>query len=49
MTFFTAYYALKLLARLEQVERLLVHGGAGGVGLAAIQFALLERRVHYGD
>jgi acyl transferase domain-containing protein/NADPH:quinone reductase-like Zn-dependent oxidoreductase/acyl carrier protein len=38
-TFFTAYYALHHLARLEEGERLLVHGAAGGVGLAAIQIA----------
>jgi acyl transferase domain-containing protein/NADPH:quinone reductase-like Zn-dependent oxidoreductase/acyl carrier protein len=36
-TFFTAYYALHHLARLEEGERLLIHGAAGGVGLAAIQ------------
>jgi NADPH:quinone reductase-like Zn-dependent oxidoreductase/NAD(P)-dependent dehydrogenase (short-subunit alcohol dehydrogenase family)/acyl carrier protein len=36
-TFFTVYYALKHLARLEPGERLLIHGAAGGVGLAAIQ------------
>lgn len=37
--FFTAYYALVHLAQLEPGERLLVHGGAGGVGLAALQLA----------
>lgn len=36
-TFFTAYYALHHLAQLEEGERLLIHGAAGGVGLAAIQ------------
>lgn len=36
-TFFTAYYALQHLARLQPGERLLIHGAAGGVGLAAIQ------------
>ena len=36
-TFFTVYYALKHLARLVPGERLLIHGAAGGVGLAAIQ------------
>jgi len=35
--FFTAYYALQHLAQLQPGERLLVHGAAGGVGLAAIQ------------
>ncbi len=38
-TFFTAYYALHILARLHPGERVLIHGGAGGVGLAAIQWA----------
>ncbi|RQH10157.1 type I polyketide synthase [Paraburkholderia dinghuensis] len=39
-TFFTAYYALSELARLRRGERVLVHGGAGGVGIAAIKLAL---------
>lgn len=38
-TFFTAYYALCVLANLREGERILIHGGAGGVGLAAIQIA----------
>ncbi|RQR39208.1 type I polyketide synthase [Burkholderia sp. Bp9142] len=38
-TFFTAYYALCELARLRRGERVLIHGGAGGVGIAAIQIA----------
>jgi acyl transferase domain-containing protein/NADPH:quinone reductase-like Zn-dependent oxidoreductase/acyl carrier protein len=38
-TFFTVYYALRHLAHLEEGERILIHGGAGGVGLAAIQYA----------
>ncbi|MBN3823118.1 SDR family NAD(P)-dependent oxidoreductase [Burkholderia sp. Ac-20384] len=38
-TFFTAYYALCELARVRRGERVLVHGGAGGVGIAAIQIA----------
>jgi NADPH:quinone reductase-like Zn-dependent oxidoreductase/acyl carrier protein/short-subunit dehydrogenase len=37
--FFTAYYALVELARLEAGERVLIHGAAGGVGIAAIQIA----------
>jgi NADPH:quinone reductase-like Zn-dependent oxidoreductase/short-subunit dehydrogenase/acyl carrier protein len=39
--FFTAWYALRDLARLEVGERVLIHGGAGGVGIAAIQIAQL--------
>ena len=38
-TFFTAYYALDHLARLQPGESVLIHGGAGGVGIAAIQLA----------
>jgi NADPH:quinone reductase-like Zn-dependent oxidoreductase len=37
--FFTAYYAIKELAQLAEGERILIHGAAGGVGLAAIQIA----------
>lgn len=37
--FFTVYYALHHLADLQPGERVLIHGAAGGVGLAAIQFA----------
>lgn len=39
VTFLTAYYALVRLAGLQQGERVLIHAGAGGVGLAAIQIA----------
>ncbi|VFR57206.1 Capsular polysaccharide biosynthesis fatty acid synthase WcbR [plant metagenome] len=38
-TFFTVYYALHHLARLEPGESVLIHGATGGVGLAAIQIA----------
>ena len=38
-TFFTAYYALHHLARLQPREKILIHGAAGGVGIAAIQIA----------
>lgn len=37
--FFTAWYALVELARLQSGERVLIHGAAGGVGLAAIALA----------
>lgn len=39
ITFLTAYYALVRLAQLQKGERVLIHAGAGGVGLAAIQIA----------
>ena len=35
--FFTVWYALAHLARIQPGERVLIHGAAGGVGLAAIQ------------
>ncbi|HEX4505853.1 MAG TPA: SDR family NAD(P)-dependent oxidoreductase, partial [Alphaproteobacteria bacterium] len=39
VTFLTVLYSLKTQARLEAGETILIHGGAGGVGLAAIQYA----------
>ena len=39
VAFLTAYHALMLCARLKPGEWVLIHGGAGGVGLAAIQIA----------
>ncbi|MDD5274053.1 MAG: SDR family NAD(P)-dependent oxidoreductase, partial [Methylovulum sp.] len=38
-TFFTVYYALHYQARLQAGEKVLIHGAAGGVGIAAIQVA----------
>jgi acyl transferase domain-containing protein/NADPH:quinone reductase-like Zn-dependent oxidoreductase/NAD(P)-dependent dehydrogenase (short-subunit alcohol dehydrogenase family)/acyl carrier protein len=39
IVFLTAYYALADLAGVQPGERVLVHAGAGGVGMAAIQLA----------
>ncbi len=39
IVFLTAYYALVDLAGVREGERLLVHAGTGGVGMAAIQLA----------
>ncbi len=39
VAFLTAYYALVDLAGLRAGERVLVHAGAGGVGIAAVQLA----------
>ncbi len=39
VTFVTAIYALGNLAKLEAGEHVLIHAAAGGVGLAAIQYA----------
>ena len=38
--FTTVVYALEHLGRLQPGERVLIHGAAGGVGLAAIQYAM---------
>ncbi len=40
VAFLTAFYALTRCARLAEDEWVLIHGGAGGVGLAALQIAL---------
>ncbi len=39
LNYHTVYFALKLRGRLQQGERVLVHGAAGGVGTAALQVA----------
>lgn len=39
IAYLTAYYCLLKIARLQPGERVLIHAGAGGVGLAAIQIA----------
>ncbi len=39
IAFLTAFYALRDLAELKAGERVLVHAGAGGVGMAAVQIA----------
>ena len=39
----TAWQGLNLQAKLQKSERVLIHGGAGAVGLFAVQFAKLHR------
>ena len=39
VVFMTSWHALKNVARIRKGERILVHAGAGGVGMAAIQIA----------
>nr|WP_275939224.1 type I polyketide synthase [Polyangium spumosum] len=39
VAFLTAYHSLAHVARLRRGERVLIHAGAGGVGMAAIQWA----------
>lgn len=41
VVFMTSWHALKTVANLKEKERILVHAGAGGVGMAAIQIAHL--------
>jgi acyl transferase domain-containing protein/NADPH:quinone reductase-like Zn-dependent oxidoreductase/NADP-dependent 3-hydroxy acid dehydrogenase YdfG/acyl carrier protein len=43
VAFATAYYSLITQAKLKRREWVLIHGGAGGVGLAAIQIALARK------
>ncbi|MEP5152677.1 type I polyketide synthase [Planktotalea sp.] len=42
IAFLTAHYALRVLSDLQAGERVLIHAGAGGVGIAAIQIALTK-------
>ena len=39
ITFLTAHYALNHLAAMSEKDRVLIHSGAGGVGMAAVQLA----------
>ena len=39
VVFMTAWHALKTVARMKAGETILVHAGAGGVGMAAVQIA----------
>ena len=39
VVFMTSWHALKNVARIRKGERVLIHAGAGGVGMAAIQIA----------
>ncbi|MDQ1184613.1 SDR family NAD(P)-dependent oxidoreductase [Agrobacterium larrymoorei] len=41
VAFLTAYYSIVELGRIKKGETILIHGAAGGVGLAAIQIAKL--------
>jgi phthiocerol/phenolphthiocerol synthesis type-I polyketide synthase C len=42
VAFLTAYYSMVELARIQKGETILIHGAAGGVGLAALQIAKLK-------
>lgn len=43
VVFCTAYYGLFDLGRLSEGEKVLIHAGAGGVGMAAIQLAKMAK------
>ncbi len=43
VAFLTAYFSLVTQAKLRRSEWVLIHGGAGGVGMAAIQIALARK------
>lgn len=45
VAFLTAYYAMVHLGHIEPGETILIHGAAGGVGLAALQIAKLKGAV----
>ncbi|KQQ74293.1 beta-ketoacyl synthase [Rhizobium sp. Leaf321] len=45
VAFLTAYYAMVQLGHIEPGETILIHGAAGGVGLAALQIAKLKGAV----
>ncbi|RWX75766.1 SDR family NAD(P)-dependent oxidoreductase [Neorhizobium lilium] len=45
VAFLTAYYAMVHLGHIEAGETILIHGAAGGVGLAALQIAKLKGAV----
>lgn len=45
VAFLTAWYAMVQLGHIEEGETILIHGAAGGVGLAAIQIAKLKGAV----
>ena len=40
VAFLTAFYSLHTLGQMQRGERVLIHSGTGGVGLAAVQLAL---------
>ncbi|WP_432773011.1 SDR family NAD(P)-dependent oxidoreductase [Francisella salimarina] len=47
VAFMTSYYAIKELARAKPGQKILIHGGAGAIGLAAIQVAhLLDLEIY---
>ena len=48
VNYLTAYLMLYICGRLQAGEHVLIHGAAGGVGLAAVQLARLRQATIYG-
>jgi NADPH:quinone reductase-like Zn-dependent oxidoreductase len=48
VSYLTAYLMLYICGRLQPGEHVLIHGAAGGVGLAAVQLARLRQAKIYG-
>src|SRR5262249_27850369 len=48
VNYLTAYLMLYICGRLQPGEHVLIHGAAGGVGLAAVQLARLRHAAIYG-
>ncbi|API87387.1 type I polyketide synthase [Francisella uliginis] len=47
VAFMTAYYAISRVAKAQSGQKILIHGAAGAIGLAAIQVAhLLDLEIH---
>ncbi|QIV96524.1 acyl carrier protein [Allofrancisella inopinata] len=47
VAFMTAYYAINKVAKAEPGQKILIHGAAGAIGLAAIEIAhLLDLEIH---
>jgi NADPH:quinone reductase-like Zn-dependent oxidoreductase len=46
--YLTAYYSMFTMGNLQAGDRILIHGAAGGVGIAAVQLARARRLVIFG-
>ena len=45
VNYLTAYVMLSLCGHVQPTERVLIHGAAGGVGLAAVQLCRLRQAI----
>ncbi|MGA8555809.1 MAG: zinc-binding dehydrogenase, partial [Candidatus Acidiferrales bacterium] len=48
VNYLTAYHSIVTIGNLQPGDRILIHGAAGGVGIAAVQLALVHRLQIYG-